>query len=110
MFAQGSTTKCGDNFSYALAKSRINLQADKCLYRLLLVLSNPNKKGLLGLQRLLKIEAKSEYFLTFVIYRAKIRTNFNLNFSLYCAAARDCWRPRKPDASLVNSYILKPRY
>ena len=43
----------------------------------------------------------------------KIRTNFNLNFPLYCASARDCcWRPRKPDASNKQLYsqngCLKP--
>jgi len=36
----------------------------------------------------------------------KIRTNFNLNFWLYCARGC-CWHPRKPDAFSKQSYILK---
>jgi len=40
----------------------------------------------------------------------KIRTNFNLNFLLYCASARGyCWRPRKPDASSKQSYSQNGR-
>jgi len=36
----------------------------------------------------------------------KIRTNFNLNFPLYCASIRGyCWHPRKPDASNKQSYF-----
>ena len=36
----------------------------------------------------------------------KIRTNFNLNFPLYCASIRGCWR-RESLMLLVNNHILK---
>ena len=46
----------------------------------------------------------------------KIRTNFNLNFPLYCVSARGCcWRPRKSDASseqllsIMNSHSQNGR-
>ncbi|EGI60876.1 hypothetical protein G5I_10892 [Acromyrmex echinatior] len=40
----------------------------------------------------------------------KIRTNFNSNFPLYCASAKDCyWCPRKPDASSKQSYSQNGR-
>ena len=40
----------------------------------------------------------------------KIRINFNLNFPLYCAFARNCcWHPRKSDASSKHSYSQNGR-
>ena len=38
----------------------------------------------------------------------KIRTNFNLNFSLYCASVRGCY-PRKSDASSKQLYSQNGR-
>jgi len=39
----------------------------------------------------------------------KIRTNFNLNFPLYYASIRGCWRSRKSDASSKESYSQNDR-
>ena len=45
-------------------------------------------------------------FINYIGCVTKIRTNFNLNFPLYCASARNCcWRPKMaPNASSKQSY------